>query len=122
MLGKEKLKGFVPARNAESAKHFYGDVLGLSIICEDDYGIEFDANGTRLRIALVRELTPAPFTVLGWVVEDIAETVSALTAKGIVFERFGYFDQDELGIWESPGGPRVAWFRDPDGNLLSVND
>lgn len=122
MLGKEKLKGFVPAKNAADARHFYGDVLGLSIICEDDYGLEFDANGACLRIALVRELTPAPFTVLGWIVEDIASMVVALTEKGVVFERFGYFEQDELGIWTSPDGPKIAWFRDPDGNLLSLND
>jgi catechol 2,3-dioxygenase-like lactoylglutathione lyase family enzyme len=122
MLSKEKLKGFVPATNVDSAKNFYGEILGLSILCEDDYGLEFDANGTRLRISLVRELTPAPFTVLGWVVDDITKTVEALTEKGVEFERFGYFEQDQLGIWASPDGPRVAWFRDPDGNLLSVND
>ncbi len=122
MLSKEKLKAFIPTRDSERAKAFYQGVLGLTLNSEDDYGMELDANGTPLRIAKVPEFAPYPFTVLGWIVEDIAERVSALQAQGVKFERFGFFEQDELGIWTAPGGTKVAWFKDPDGNLLSFND
>ena len=122
MLSKEKLKAFIPTRDAASAKAFYQGVLGLTLNSEDDYGMEFDADGTPLRIANVPEFVPFPFTVLGWLVEDIAERVSTLQAKGVKFERFGFLEQDELGIWTAPGGTKVAWFKDPDGNTLSLND
>ena len=122
MLNDKKLKGFIPTLDAERSKAFYRDVLGLELVSEDDFGIEFNANGAALRIAKVPEFTPYPFTSLGWVVEDVAAKFVKLIKKGVVFERFGFFEQDELGIWDAPGGTKVAWFKDPDGNLLSFND
>jgi catechol 2,3-dioxygenase-like lactoylglutathione lyase family enzyme len=122
MLQNEKLKAFIPTRDSAKSKEFYGGVLGLNLVSEDDFGMEFDANGTRLRIAKVPEYSPYPFTSLGWVVIDVAAKAAELQSKGIVFEKYPYFEQDELGIWTSPDGTKVAWFKDPDGNLLSLND
>jgi hypothetical protein len=88
---------------------------------EDPFALVFDAGGTALRISKVAEVTMAPYTVLGWDVSDITATVRALTNNGARLERFPGIPQDELGIWTSPGGSRVAWFKDPEGNLLSVS-
>ena len=122
MLANKKLKAFVPTINQEKAKSFYKDVLGLSLLSQDNYALEFDANGTLLRVTTVRELTPHPFTVLGWKVNDIATVIRGLNKKGISFERYEFMQQDELGIWHAPGGTKVAWFKDPDGNLLSLDE
>ena len=122
MLANKKLKAFVPTINQEKAKFFYKDVLGLSLLSQDNYALEFDANGTLLRVTTVRELTPHPFTVLGWKVNDIATVIRGLNKKGISFERYEFMQQDELGIWHAPGGTKVAWFKDPDGNLLSLDE
>jgi hypothetical protein len=84
--------------------------------------MEFEANEAHIRISVVDKLTPQPFTVLGWDTEDIIRIISNLTANGIKFERYNFIEQDENGIWTAPGGTRVAWFKDPDGNLLSVSD
>jgi hypothetical protein len=80
----------------------------------------FKAPGTSLRVTVVERVQPAPYTVLGWGVEDIAATIAALADHGVSFARFEGVEQDELGIWQSPSGAQVAWFKDPDGNLLSV--
>lgn len=121
MLADKKLKAFAPTLNPVKAKTFYRDILGLELMSEDDFALQFNCNGTCLRITTVRELTPHPFTVLGWSVPDIHETIKQLTTKGVVFERYGLFEQDELGVWAAPGGIKVAWFKDPDGNLLSLD-
>ena len=122
MFADNKLKAFVPTINQEKAKHFYNDVLGLKLLSQDNYALEFDANGTLLRVTTVRELNPHPFTVLGWKVNDIASVISELNKKGITFERYDFMQQDELGIWHAPGGTKVAWFKDADGNLLSLDE
>jgi hypothetical protein len=75
-----------------------------------------------LRITTVPELTPHPFTVLGWNVDNIVILIESLVSKGVVFERYSFFEQDKLGIWTAPSGARVAWFKDPDGNLLSLTE
>ena len=121
MLTSEKLMAFVATRDAARAKEFYGSTLGLEFVTDDGFALVFDANGTTLRIVTVRDLNPVPYTILGWQVGDIDSTVKALTSAGVVFERYGMFPQDELGIWLAPGGVRVAWFKDPDGNTLSVS-
>ncbi len=122
MLANKKMKAFVPTLDPEKAKFFYTGVLGLKLLSADKYGIEFDANGTLLRINTVKEYTPHPFTVLGWNVDDIAATIKALNTKGVHCEKYAFLDQDEMGVWMSPGGSKVAWFRDPDGNLLSLTE
>jgi hypothetical protein len=120
MLGNQSIMAFVPTTDAVRARSFYEKTLGLIVVGEDAYGIMFDANGVRLRISVVRELTPAPFTILSWVVADIRSMVSALADRGVVFERYGFLELDELGVWASPDGAKVAWFKDVDGNVLSV--
>jgi catechol 2,3-dioxygenase-like lactoylglutathione lyase family enzyme len=121
MLGSSKIIAFVPTRDAKKAKPFFQQVLGLRLVSEDPFALVFDANGTMLRVTPVPELTPQQFTILGWGVANIEETVSGLHKKGVVFERYGFLQQDDLGIWAAPGGAKVAWFKDPDGNILSVS-
>jgi len=121
MLATEKIKAFVPTLNPANAKQFYSDVLGLTLLSEDNYALQYDANGTFLRVTTVQAFQPHPFTVLGWSVKDIAATITELTAKGVVFERYSFVEQDDSGIWTAPGGTKVAWFKDPDGNLLSLD-
>ena len=122
MLADKKLKAFVPTTDPQKAKHFYKDLLGLKLLSEDKYALEFDANGTLLRVTTVRELKPHPFTVLGWKVTDISSVIRDLNKKGIFFERYDFLHQDDLGIWEAPGGTKVAWFKDADGNILSLDE
>ena len=122
MLPSEKIIGFVPITDAARAKSFYAEKLGLKFVSQDSFAVVFDANGIMLRLTKVQELTPQAFTILGWQVPDIVATVKQLQAAGVTFEHYGGFmQQDELGIWNAPGGTRVAWFKDPDGNTLSVS-
>jgi catechol 2,3-dioxygenase-like lactoylglutathione lyase family enzyme len=120
MLGSIDIVAFVPTKDAEKAKAFYVDVLGLRFVKDDGFALVLDANGIMIRVAKA-QFTPAPFTILGWQVTDIEKMVAGLQGKGVHFERFGFFEQDELGIWTAPGGDKVAWFKDPDGNVLSVS-
>jgi len=121
MLGRQSLMAFIPVTDAGRAKPFYEKTLGLKVVAEDPYGVMFDANGVTLRMSVVgSELKPAPFTILGWSVADIRAVIPALESKGVVFERYDFFEQDELGVWTSPEGAKIAWFKDPDGNTLSL--
>jgi len=120
VLESADLVAFVPTTNLTQAKAFYGTMLGLAMDGESPIAITFDANGTRLRCVLVERFTPFPFTIVGWTVPEIAATVAELTARGIAFERFAALHQDPLGVWRSPGGARVAWFKDPSGNTISL--
>jgi len=104
------------------ARAFYEGVLGLRLV-EDEapFALVFDAHGTMLRVTPVGEFRPAQFTVLGWEVDSIENTVERLTKAGVNFLRFpGMNDNNSLGIWDAPSGARIAWFNDPDGNVLSV--
>jgi catechol 2,3-dioxygenase-like lactoylglutathione lyase family enzyme len=121
VLGSADLVAFVATRRAEIARNFYRDVLGLSLVEDTAFALVFDANGTTLRLAKVETLTPAPYTVLGWSVENIDEAMRALKAKDVAFEAYPGMT-DRSGIWIAPGGARIAWFRDPDGNLLSLTE
>jgi predicted enzyme related to lactoylglutathione lyase len=122
MLADKKLKSFIPTTIPEKAKVFYRDVLGLKLLSEDHYASEFDANGVLLRITTVPSLKPQEFTVLGWNVPDIKSLIGQMNDKGIICEKYDFLEQDKLGIWNSPGGSKVAWFKDPDGNLLSLTE
>ena len=122
MLGKKKIVAFVPIKDAAKAKKFYRDVLGLRFVDDDKFALVFDANGVMLRAARVPDFKPAQFTIVGWEVEDIEKTVKGLQKKGVTFEKYP-FVEDPNGIWTAPGGvARVAWFKDPDGNVLSVSE
>lgn len=122
MLADKKLKAFVPTVKPEEAKSFYKDVLGLKLLSQDDYALEFEANGTLLRVTIVQELKPQAFTVLGWNVDDIVSIIKSLNDKNIFCEKYDFFEQNDLGIWTSPNGSKVAWFKDPDGNVLSLTE
>ena len=120
MLSSCHLVAFSATTDLERARAFYEDKLGLPVLDENPMACVFDANGTTLRVTLVGELAPAPYTVLGWTVDDIETMVSDLSSSGVVFERFDGMGQDGLGVWTAPGGARVAWFKDPDGSTLSI--
>jgi catechol 2,3-dioxygenase-like lactoylglutathione lyase family enzyme len=120
MLGSIDIVAFVPTKDAEKARAFYVGVLGLQFVKDDGFALVLDANGIKVRVAKA-QFTPAPFTILGWQVGDIEKVVTGLQGKGVQFERFGFFEQDALGIWTAPSGDKVAWFKDPDGNILSVS-
>jgi catechol 2,3-dioxygenase-like lactoylglutathione lyase family enzyme len=111
---------FVATRNPATARSFYEGTLGLRLVADEHFALVFDVNGRMLRIAKTDELTPAAHTVLGWEVEEIEAKVKDLRARGVAFLRFDDMPQDALGIWTSPSGAKVAWFRDPDGNNLSL--
>ena len=120
MLGSQKLVAFVATRDPVQAKKFYRDSLGLQLVSEDEFALVFDAAGTMLRVTCVPEVAAAKYTVLGWHVPDIVWTAKQLQTKGIATEHYPGMQQDNLGIWHSPSGARVAWFKDPDGNVLSL--
>jgi catechol 2,3-dioxygenase-like lactoylglutathione lyase family enzyme len=112
---------FLLAKDADTALAFYRDTLGLNYLRDDGFALVFDMNGVMLRIGIVPEFTPAQHTVLGWESGDIAAAMDVLTAKGIMFTRYPNMGQDERGICTFPNGDRVAWFKDPDGNVLSIS-
>jgi len=121
MLGSQSIVGFIPTKDFARAKRFYGDTLGLRMVSEDQFAVVFESAATMIRVVKVGDFTPVKFTILGWQVDDIDETAAALQKRGVVFERFPGMEQDEQGIWRAPGGARVAWFKDPDGNVLSIS-
>lgn len=120
MLGSCDPIAFVATANAASAREFYEGVLGLRFLADEPVALVFDASGVMLRVTKVQSVTPAGYTVLGWRVDDIATLAKELATQGVTFERYQGFQQDELGIWSAPDGAKVAWFKDLDGNLLSL--
>jgi catechol 2,3-dioxygenase-like lactoylglutathione lyase family enzyme len=122
MLKTCSIIAFVPTTSSARAKDFYANVLGLHLVSEDAFALVFDAGGTMLRVASVPQLQPAGHTVLGWIVTNIRNAVGELSRKGITFQRYPGLAQDDEGIWSAPGGAQVAWFQDPDGNILSVTE
>ena len=120
MLARQRPVAFLATTDGSRAVAFYGGVLGLPVRSDDDFAVVFDANGVELRVQKVERLTPQPFTALGWQVEDVAVVAAQLKAAAVTLERYAWLQQDAAGIWDAPSGARVAWFKDPDGNLLSV--
>lgn len=123
MSGSTSLVAFVPSLDHKKARSFYEDVLGLRFISQDQLALVLDANGITLRVtnvSSVPEFKPAPCTILGWQVPDVKKVVRGLQARGVRFERYDGMKHDDLGIWAAPSGSKVAWFKDPDGNVLSV--
>jgi len=115
-----KLMAFVPTNDPVTARAFYERVLGLKFVDEDGFAVTVEANGIRVRLVRIENHKPAQFTILGWEVADIERVVSELEERGVALAKFGMPGQDARGIWNAPGGARVAWFHDPDGNTLSV--
>jgi predicted enzyme related to lactoylglutathione lyase len=120
MLEAAKLIAFVATTDGARARQVYETILGLTVLSDDPFALAVIANGTMLRIQKVNDFTPPPFTALGWEVPDIVATVDGLSQRGVTFQRYAGMPQDERGIWSSPSSARVAWFKDPDGNTLSL--
>jgi len=113
---------FVATRDPVQAKAFYRDTLGLRLVSEElPFALVFDLHGVMLRVTVVKDLKPAGYTILGWQVPDIVTAAKALQKAGVRFERYPGMEQDESGVWTSPSGAKVAWFKDPDGNTLSLS-
>ncbi len=119
-LAGADLIAFIPVGDLDRARRFYGDTLGLRVTDENPYAVVVDANATMLRLTLVDDLRPQGFTIAGWRVADIAACVDRLVDLGVEFSHYDGVDQDDRGIWTTPGGDQVAWFTDPDGNTLSL--
>jgi len=120
MLADAAFIGFIPVRDLTAARAFYAGALGLRVVDQTPFALVLDAGGTMLRVTPVPGLAARPFTVAGWQVPDIDAAVRALAGRGVEFTRYDGMAQDDLGIWTTPGGDRVAWFTDPDGNTLSL--
>jgi len=121
LLASSKIAAFSATADPDRAKAFYRDKLGLRLVSDEQYALVFDAAGTMLRVQKVKEVPEAKYTTLGWNVPDIEAKVDELKKAGVKFERYGFPGQDEKGIWTVPGGAaKVAWFKDPDGNILSL--
>ena len=115
-----ELIAFIATTDMNRAAVFYEGVIGLRLIAREPTALVFDANGTMLRVSKVDDHVPAQYTVLGWSVDDIYHTITELAGKGVAFEQFDMLEQDASGVCTFPNGDKVAWFRDPDGNLLSI--
>lgn len=120
MLKHSKLICFVATARPVVSKQFYGEILGLTLLEETPFAIVFEAKNTIVRIQKTDQVHAPPYTTLGWEVDNISETVRALSGSGVLFQQFDGLDQDEIGVWNIPDGAKVAWFKDPDGNLLSL--
>lgn len=120
MLAANDLIAFVGTADVARARSFYEGTLGLRVLEEDPYAFMVDANGTMLRVTAVPDYTAAGHTVCGWRADDIRTTMRALITEGVEFTRYDGMEQDEFGAWTAPTGAKVAWFRDPDGNVLSL--
>jgi catechol 2,3-dioxygenase-like lactoylglutathione lyase family enzyme len=115
---------FIPTTDAAAARTFYETALGLNFVSDDDFALVFRVGSSQTMLRVVcapQPFTPNPFTIFGWEVDDIHATIADLTTRGVEFLRIGVFEQDPAGVWTAPGGTQVAWFKDPDGNTLSLS-
>lgn len=122
MLASSDVIAFAATSDLGRARSFYETTLGLRLVDENAFACVFDAHGTMLRVTAVAEVAHPGYTVLGWRVTDIGETVTGLTSLGVDFARYDGMEQDAQGVWTSPSGDRIAWFADPDGNVLSLTE
>ncbi len=120
MLKSAALVSFVGVADLARARHFYGDLLGLSLRDETPFALVAEVGGGMLRITAVEDVAPVPYTVLGWSVPDIDTAIHHLASRGVRFTRYEAMNQDQRGVWTAPSGSRIAWFLDPDGNNLSL--
>ena len=122
MLETSDVIAFAASTDLARARSFYGDLLELPLVEENAYACVFDAHGTMLRVTAVAEVAQPGYTVLGWRVTDISDTITRLESRGITCTRYDGMQQDMQGVWTTPGGDRIAWFLDPDGNVLSLTE
>lgn len=121
MLIESRIVGFIPVTDTTRAREFYVDRVGLTFEADDGFAVVVRSGETRIRLVHIPGHAPQPYTTLGWEAADVAAEVRALMARGVTFLRVDGMEQDELGIWSPPGGGHVAWFKDPDGNTLSIS-
>lgn len=121
MLENAKLMGFLATQDFERAQEFLVGKLGGEFVSQDQFALVVRIGGNHLRIVKIAEFEPVKWTVLGWEVDDVTETVKRFAERGVVTEKYPFVADKELGIWEAPGGAKVAWFKDPDGNVMSVS-
>jgi catechol 2,3-dioxygenase-like lactoylglutathione lyase family enzyme len=121
MLAASKMIGFVPTKDSKKAREFYEGKLGFQFVGDDQFALVVKAGDTMIRVAKTKDFTPAPYTVMGWEVADVEAVVRWLNARGVAFEKYPFVEDKELGIWTAPSGDKVAWFKDPDGNVLSLS-
>lgn len=121
MLASGRIAGFVPTKDAAQARDFYENKLGLEFVSDDQFALVMRSGQNMIRVVKGAKFTPAQYTVLGWEVADITTVVTWLSQRGVVFEKYPFVQDQQLGIWTTPNGDKVAWFKDPDGNVLSVS-
>jgi catechol 2,3-dioxygenase-like lactoylglutathione lyase family enzyme len=122
MLSLATPVGFVPSSDLDRSRRFYEEVLGLPVIEADTFAVVFQAAGIVVRLTYVGDqLRPQPFTVFGWEVSDLRAEIADLVGKGVEFLRVDGLEQDETGVWTAPNGALIAWFKDRDGNTLSLS-
>jgi catechol 2,3-dioxygenase-like lactoylglutathione lyase family enzyme len=121
MLASSKMIGFVPTKDSKIARDFYEGKLGFQFISDDSFALVMKAGDSIIRIAKAKDFTPAPYTVLGWEVQKIETIVAWLKQRGVTLEKYPFVQDQELGIWTTPSGDKVAWFKDPSGNVLSLS-
>ena len=122
MLTSARMIGFVPTTDSTRARDFYEHKLGFQFVSDDQFALVMRAGDNMVRIAKAGKFTPAQYTVLGWEVTKIEDEVRALVSRGVVFEKYPFVEDQETGIWITPNGDKVAWFKDPDGNVLSLSE
>jgi catechol 2,3-dioxygenase-like lactoylglutathione lyase family enzyme len=121
MLTSSKMVGFVPTRDSKRSREFYEGKLGFQFVSDDPFALVVLSGANKIRVAKVpKNFAPVAFTILGWEVQDIEAVVAWLKGRGVTFEKYPFVQDQELGIWTAPNGDKVAWFKDPDGNVLSV--
>jgi len=121
MLASAKMAGFLLTKDYDQAKAFFVGKLGFEFISLDQYALVVNTGANHIRISKVPTFTPLQSTVLGWEVPDIDAAVAWLAERGVATEKYPFVQDKERGIWSTPDGNKVAWFKDPDGNVLSFS-
>lgn len=121
MLASGRLIGFVPTTDSKRARDFYEGKLGFQFVSDDQFALVMQAGENMIRIAKAKDFTPAQYTAMGWEVTDVEAMVKWLNGRGVKFEKYSLVEDRELGIWTTPNGDKVAWFKEPDGNVLSLS-
>jgi catechol 2,3-dioxygenase-like lactoylglutathione lyase family enzyme len=121
MLSSCKMTGFILTKDYDRARSFYEGKLGFQFVSLDQFALVMHTGQNTIRISKVPTFTPLQSTVLGWEVNDIVSTAKWLAERGVATEKYAFVEDKELGIWSAPNGAKVAWFKDPDGNVLSIS-
>jgi hypothetical protein len=122
MLGAAKMMGFVLTKDHGVAREFYEGKLEFAFVSQDQFALVVQAGEHKIRIVKMPSFTALPSTILGWQVQRIEDVARWLRERGVTLEKYPFVQDQELGIWTAPGGDRVAWFKDPDGNVLSISE